>query len=379
MPTPVASTTETAHRPAAPLTFARWFAGIIHRWRTVVVVAATVVALFVLAAVVLPPTYRAEASFVSNTSSGVKLSDGLAGLAGMASGAGLGALGGEPSESPAFYTQLIQSRELLTRVLLGHYPDHRTEAPADSARLVDILELKGGDHAGKRLERGIELMRRAVSFNADARTNLVEIDVDMPDAQLSADVANRIVEHLGEFNREQRQSRARAKREFVEGRYREAESALRAAEARHRQFLVSNRILRSPQLIADEAELQRSVDLAEDLFRTLRRELETARIDEIDTAPIITVVDRAVPPQRPRWPRPAPLVVLAGFTGVLLGLLVAGTLALAEHWARENPDDAAAVRRAGRRRRRPIVAPEDAAAADQAPPAPVRVRSRTVG
>jgi len=356
MPT---SAPDPARRAAPPLTFARWMVGIVQRWRTVALVGGVVAGLFALAALVLPPTYRAEASFVSNAGDGLKLPAGLsgmAGLAGMASSAGLGSIGSDPAESPAFYTQLIQSRELLTRVLLGRYADYRTPAAGDSARLVEILELKGGTNVARRLERGIELMRKVVSFTADPRTNLVEIDVEMPDAELSAAVANRIVEHVSEFNREQRVSRARAKREFIEARYRDAEAALRMAEARHRQFLVSNRILRSPQLVADEAELQRTVSLAEDLFRTLRRELETARIEEVNTAPVITVVDGAVPPQRPRWPRPVPLTVLAVFSGLLLGVLVAGTATLLASWAQRNPEDADAVRRAGRRRaRRPQV------------------------
>lgn len=380
MPTSVPH--DPARPAAAPLTFARWFVGIVHRWRMIAGVAATVVALFVVAALVLPPTYRAEASFVSNSGDGMKLPAGLggmAGLAGMASGAGLGSLGDDPSESPAFYIQLIQSRELLTRVLLGRYADYRSAAPGDSARLVDILELKGGTNVDRRLERGVEHLRKTVLFSGDPRTNLVEIDVDMPDAELSAAVANRLVDHVSEFNREQRRSRARAKREFVESRYRDAEAALRTAEARHRQFLVGNRILRSPQLIAEEEELQRTVDLAEDLFRSLRGELESARIEEIDTAPVITIVDRAVPPQRPRWPRPAPLAVLAVFTGLLLGVLAAGIAALAQHWAQQNPEEAAAVRGAGRRRRRARSEPIDVAAAEQAPPSPVRVRSGTVG
>src|SRR5687768_313091 len=168
MPTSVPH--DPAHRPAAPLTFARWFVGIVHRWRTIAAVAATVVVLFVAAAVVLPPTYRAEASFVSNSGDGLKLPAGLggmAGLAGMASGAGLGSLGSDPSESAAFYIQLIQSRELLTRVLLGRYADYRTAAPADSARLVDILKLKGGADVDRRLERGVEHLRRAVLFSGD--------------------------------------------------------------------------------------------------------------------------------------------------------------------------------------------------------------------
>src|SRR6266550_3153932 len=66
---------------------------------------------------VIPPSYRAEGSFVT-TDASIELPRGLAelatdpGLSGLASQLGVGS-SRDPSHSPAFYAQLLRSRELL--------------------------------------------------------------------------------------------------------------------------------------------------------------------------------------------------------------------------------------------------------------------------
>ena len=351
-PSPTIDRTRATSPP--PLTFARWFVGVLERWRLFLVAAFVAAGGIVALALLSTPSYRGEASFVSNTDAGVKLPGalgGIAGLAGMASQAGV-SLGGEPSESPAFYTQLIQSRELLTRVLESRFADFRTDAPSDSARLVDMLKLRGNTPA-RRLERGVEHLTDVISFTGDPRTNLVSVTVDMPASDLAAGVANRIVALVSEFNKEQRISRAHQRRVFLEKRLRDAEGDLRAAEDRQRDFLLANRNLRSPTLAADAQRLQRRVDQAEGLARGLRQEYETATIDEVNDAPVITSVDSAVAPQRPRWPRPVPLAALALASGLVVGLLTTGAATLYADWARRHPADAQALRRAVRFRRAP--------------------------
>ncbi|MHB1223864.1 MAG: hypothetical protein ACYC2G_07445 [Gemmatimonadaceae bacterium] len=341
--------------PLPPLTFARWFIASLRRWRIGAIAGIAIGGLLVVAALVLPPSYRGEASFVSNTSESVKLPGGLAGLAGMgglASDMGMN-LGGEPSESPAFYVQLVLSRELLTRLLESRFADPRTEVTTDSAELVDILKLGRGQSRARRMELGIELLRRAITPGADPRTNFVELTIDMPWPGLTAAVANRAVELVARFNLEQRTSRARARRQFVEQRLAEAEGELRAAEDRYRDFLLQNRQWRSsPTLTAAENRLDRRVVLASDLVTTLQRQYETARIDEVNNAPVVTLVDAAVPPVRPRWPRPLPLAALALGTALVVGALVAGTAALLADWAARNPADASELRWLVRRRAR---------------------------
>src|SRR6266545_1159022 len=131
------------------LTFAALLAGTLSRWRQAVAVAGGVVALALGLTLVLPPSYRGESSFVT-TDASIELPRGLAelatdpGLSGIASQLGVGP-SRDPSHSPAFYAELLRSRELLTRLALSRFPDPRTPEPADSANLVQQLGIRTPD------------------------------------------------------------------------------------------------------------------------------------------------------------------------------------------------------------------------------------------
>src|SRR5450759_1785704 len=100
------------------LTFSRWFAESLLRWRIIARVMGLTIVVAILAVIFIPPVYRSRASFVANTSASSKLSGSIASsgaLVGLASQLGVGS-GSDPSESANFYMELIQSRELLTRL-----------------------------------------------------------------------------------------------------------------------------------------------------------------------------------------------------------------------------------------------------------------------
>jgi uncharacterized protein involved in exopolysaccharide biosynthesis len=340
----------------ANLTFATLLAGVVSRWRTVAYLTVGVILVGSVLALVLPPTYRSSASFVT-TEAEVRFPQGLdniaggAGLGGIAQELGLGS-GRDPSESPAFYFQLLRSRELLTRLLMSRFPDPRTREAADSATLLELTSVTSSTRE-RALERGVKRMRRTLRVSFDAKTNLVDVDAEAQWPGLSAAIANRAMELVSAFNKEQRVSRAQALRAFLEDRVVTAQAELGAAENALRTFYEKNRSWQnSPGLVVDERRLRRQVETVSDLYLSLRREYESARIDEVNTTPVITIVDRAVPPQRPYWPRWEILLVTSAALGVGLGLLWAAAREVAGHWAVQNPEDAqrlqGAVARASR-------------------------------
>lgn len=331
-----------------PLTFAEWTAGIVARWRIVAGVAVATVALAALATVVVRPIYRSASSFVANAGGGLKLPSGLATLGGLASQLGVSA-GVDPSESPQFYIQLINSRELLTRLVLSRYRDPRSANPADSANLVQLLRVKKEDPQ-RALEVAIKEAGDKLNVSADVKTNLVTITGGAEWPELSAAMVNRTVQLVNAFNLEQRISRAREKRVFIEARAAEAQRDLDAAEDRLRAFNEQNRQGRSsPTLAFEAAKIERQVQLANEIFLTLRRELETARIGELNEAALITVVDSAVPPRKRVWPQYTLTLVTATVVGLMFGLLAAGLMALLAHWAAQNAGDALNLRLAAGR------------------------------
>jgi len=280
---------------------------------------------------------------------------GTAGLSGLATQFGLGSTG-DPSESPNFYVKLIQSDELKRRLVNSFFPNPRTANPRDSATLIQILKIKN-DNPLRREEIAIKLMSKSIVPEFDAKTNLVTLTVNSRWADLGAAIANRTISLVDGFNREQRVSRARSKRTFVQDRLTNARAELHAAENRQKQFYEQNRLWRnSPHLVFEEGRIQRNTDVAEDLFLTLQRQFEAARLDEFSDAALITIVDPAVPPQKAQWPRYWLLLASALALGGILGLLVAGSATVLADWTVRNPataselsDSLAAIPRVRRR------------------------------
>ena len=305
------------------------------------VVAATIGAVLIgiAATLIIPPVYRANASFVANSSSNSRLqgaSTGGTGISGLISQLG-GSVGGDPSESPNFYVELLTSRELLTRLLESRFPNPRTANPRDSATLLTILRIKQSDPQAQ-LELAVKRMTKALGAGLDPKTNLVWFSVDAQWPELTAQIANRLIDLVSTFNRETRVSRAKSKRTFLQMRHDSARTALRDAEERQRFFYEQNRgLILAPSLKFDEQRIKRDVDLASDLYINLDRQLEVARIDEINDAALITVIDSAVPPRKARWPRYGVMLATAILLGMLAGLFMAGSAAVMADWRERNP------------------------------------------
>ena len=321
------------------LTFTRWLAGVLLRWKLIALITLASMVLAVAASFIVAPVYRAKASFVANSSSGAKLPGGVggSGLGEIMTELG-GGLGGDPSESPNFYIQLFQSRELLTRLALSKFPNPRTSEPRDSATLIDIMRIKKDDPR-LRMEIALKKLSKAIQAGFDVKTNLVSLSVDMQWPELAAQVANVLVGEVSSFNRETRVSRAKSKRQFLESRHDSAQLSLRVLEDRQRFFYEQNRgLITSPGLRAEEARIRRDVELASDLYLNLQRQLELARLDEINDAALITVIDSAIAPRKAQWPRYGSLLVSSVLIGLLAGLMIAGSLVVLEDWRRRNPE-----------------------------------------
>ena len=345
-----------------PLTLALWTAGVLNRWRTVVICTVVVLVLALLAALVLPSVYRVTVSFAPNPSSSSKLGGAISSLSSgalssLTSGLDLGSAGTEPTESPAFYAQLMQSRELLTRLLLTRFQDPRVANPKDSARLVDIMKLRSTDPR-RRIELGVKELEKALVTEFDAKTNLVKVTVSNRYPTIASREANDALALVNAFNLEQRTSRARAKRVYLQTRTAQAKADLGTAQARYRDFLLRNRQWHtSPTLSSDEETLRRNEDIATDLYLSLEKQVESARLDEFNDAALITVVDSAVTPVKPYWPRYSLLIPGALLLGLFFGVMVAGIGTVYTDWSRREPAAARALAAAILRRPRTPTAP----------------------
>ena len=149
----------------------------------------------------------------------------------------------------------------------------------------------------------------------------MSLEVELRPAELAADVANRMVELLNQFNLERRQLQSREQRRFAGERLQEAQRELRDAEARQLSLLQANRTYTTSPLLTFEANrLERDVQVKQETYLTLTREYEQARIAEVRDTPLLTIVDRAVPPYKKSSPHRLLMTLAAVIVGGMFAI-----------------------------------------------------------
>ena len=263
-------------------------------------------------------TYTSTARFMPQATS----EGALARLSGLAASFGVSVPAADAGSSPAFYSDLLQSRDILRRTVETPYA---FTSKGDSLRgtLVTLFRTRGDTPAIRR-DAAAKKLLESLDVTIGRETGTVELDVTTPWPELSQLVANQMIQQVSEFNLHRRQTKAGAERRFVEARLAEAKDSLRSAESRLQTFMQRNRDYRNaPPLLFEHDRLDRDVNMQQQVYTTLAQSYEAARIDEVRNTPVITVVEAPDLPAKPN-PRLALVKgVLAGLVGLALGALLA--------------------------------------------------------
>ena len=248
----------------------------------------------------------------------------VSGVAGLASQFGLSVPRTNSAErSPAFYQDLITSREILN----GMVRSGVEVVTATGVTNVDLAEHFRID--GETPEEQSALTRRRlaesvleVSFSP--ATSVVTVGVRTDEPGLSAAVGRRLLDLISAFDLETRQSQASAERGFAEERLEQLQGEFLTAESSLESFLVENRqFTNSPQLTFEHDRLVRQVTMRQELMTAMAQAYEQARIDEVRNTSVITVIDQ---PEVPTLPNPRGRLVTQ-VMGVILGIMVGFGLA----------------------------------------------------
>ncbi len=264
-----------------------------------------------IVAFLLPSVYVARASLVTDTPSKSSLPGGLAQFAGQ-----LGLLGLDNNRAPEFYRDLMRSRRVLTALATTRIHDPL------SGGLEPIYHVYGGGRIDSLTLRKTEQILRRLSKHlrttVDARTGAIRVALGGPTASQAAEALDSLLSLTNQFAVFNLRSRAGARRQFAEGQVSQARANLEEAEEGLRHFYERNRRLAdSPSLQFEEARLRRRVDLRQEIYLVLNRELEQARLDEVRDTPILNIIDPPVPPARHEEPKRRVVAVLAAFLGAM--------------------------------------------------------------
>ncbi|MBI4500132.1 MAG: hypothetical protein HY700_03125 [Gemmatimonadetes bacterium] len=287
---------------------------VLRRWRVALGVPVLGVLLAMVIALMWPRGYVATAQFLP------QVTGDQSRLAGLAAQFGINIGGSASPESPDFYAQLIQSRELTEAVVRSTYRLHRGDSTVYREGRLPELVASGGETPLARLRRGMRWLRKHRAVGVSLKTGVIAVQVTAPQPELAEQINGRILELVNEYNLNRRQTRASAEREFVEGRLRDMHDSLLATEAAYQRFLERNkRYQQSPELMLQAANLRAALDLRRQVYNSLAQSLEQARIDQVRNTPVISVIDR---PEGSAVRAPSQLL-LAVFLGGMFGLAIA--------------------------------------------------------
>jgi uncharacterized protein involved in exopolysaccharide biosynthesis len=241
-----------------------------------------------------------------------------------------------PAESVDFYAWLAQSRSILERVAETEY-EFREHRPHGKVRRGTILEIFGirGETREAELRSATVMLQSSLAVQHERGAGLVTVAVTLEWAELAEKVTRRILELINIFNLEERQSQAQAERRFVGQRMEQAHRDLQDAERALRDFLEENRSLEgSPRLLFEQQQLQREVNLQQQVYTGLVQAYESARIEEVRDTPVITIIES---PEGSA--RQSQSLFMAGFLGMAIGAIVGFVFVLvSEFLARERED-----------------------------------------
>ncbi len=243
----------------------------------------------------LPVYYKSTATLLPETEKG-KLS-ALEQFADVAQLAGVKMPGSEVSR---LYPIIVSSETVLRSVIERKY--HTSRFP-DSVNLIRYFELEE-DTPEEDMYEALKKMERLMSTAFESKTGLVEINVEMREPQLAADVLNAIIAELDRFMRLKKVTSASEQRRWVEVRLGQVREELREAEEKLKLFREKNRrVIDSPELLLDQERLLRNVQVKSTIFVELTKQAELAKIEEIKNITVVNVLDPGRPSVKKERPR----------------------------------------------------------------------------
>ena len=243
---------------------------------------------------VLQPYYLSMTTILPETDRNKLASLGqLANLAEMA-----GLVAGAPSMTK-LYPSVLMSESVLRSVISK---DYQTLRYAKHVNLIDYFDISG-DSGEERMEKMLKKLKSLTTINTDIKTGIVALSVEMPEPQLSADVANEFVLTMDNFIRHNQNTSASEQAKWVESRLDTVKEELRSRENDLKDFREQNRIIaNSPALLLKQERLLREVEMKSAVLTELTKQYELAKIEEVKNISFVNVLDRAVPPVKKSSP-----------------------------------------------------------------------------
>jgi len=266
------------------------------------------------------PQYVSKATLLLPSSSG----DNLGALAGLAYQFGVNVPTGASADlsSPSLFPELLHSRTFAEKIL-----DKKFYTKEFGRELSLLAILTHGDDPPKvgrntLVTNVLGAFQSMVVFENDAASTFSVIKVTASEPLFAKELVEVTLAELESLNRFYRSQSVNEKTSFIAIRIKSVEKDLESSEKRLKEFNERNRQISSPALQLEQDRFARGVEIQKGIYLTLKQQLELAKIEEVQEASIVQVLDK---PQVPLGPNNKNLklsVLLAGILGVGLGIMI---------------------------------------------------------
>jgi len=250
--------------------------------------------------------------------------ESLGGLAGLASQFGVSVPTGRQADlsSPSLFPDLLRSRTFAEKIL--DKPFYTKKFDKELPLLAILTHGNNRPKFGKDTLITIaqSSLDEILEFTQNPSTTFSVIRVTVFEPVFAKELAEVVLAELEDLNRYFKSQIVSEKTIFIESRIASVESDLESSELRLKAFNEQNRQIASPALQLEQEQLTRDVEVQKSVYLTLRQQLELAKIEEVQEASIVQILDK---PQIPLGPSNKNLrlsVLLAGMLGIGLGIVL---------------------------------------------------------
>ena len=248
-------------------------------------------------------------------------------------------LGFATTPSSNYYIpDIIESRSLKNKIINKKWNTTIKEEP------IDLITYWGIDKVGfinrifnfissifssnKFKNNDVSNLNRAINqlddliYVDEKNSGLIIVSVHMEEPKLASDIANYISDYVVEFIEKEQKNFADKSKEFIMDRMQISKQELNESEERLTTFRKNNPlVLDTPDLQLERARLIRSVDVNQQVFITLREQLEIAKIEASKERLFINILDKAEENPDKDKPNRLLLVIIISLCGLFLSLI----------------------------------------------------------
>tara|TARA_Y100000741_G_scaffold221179_1_gene168562 strand:- start:891 stop:2336 length:1446 start_codon:yes stop_codon:yes gene_type:complete len=223
--------------------------------------------------------------------------------------------------SPSLFPELLRSRIFAEKIL-----DKSFYLEEHGKELSLLAILTHGDNPPKvgrdtLVTSALSSLRDILQFEQNSNTFSV-IRVTVSEPIFAKELAEATLFELESLNRFFKSQMINEKTTFINQRIAAVKSDLESSEQALKAFNEQNRQISSPSLQLEQERFARDVEVQKGVYLTLKQQLELAKIEEVQEASIVQVLDS---PQTPLSPANKDLkgnVLLAGVLGLILGIIL---------------------------------------------------------